>query len=811
MNNTVLTADVTSKVNLVKSIANKTRGPYTPENYGRVIIPMAIIRRFDCILASKNKAIRGLLELTASNKQLKPEQIEKLVEKQCGVPFYNAKCVSLEDLVGESDNLNSNFQEFIGAYSPSIQRILQGLKFREEVEFMIKKGILFEVVKAFSEVDFHPSTTSPMAMGYIFEEIIRTYKANAEAGDHYTPREVIELCVELLMSDNVEGLKKEGKIIRAYDCCCGTGGMLTTLKRKLTDPEEGLGIKPENIRLYGQDVNPEAYAICQAEMLMLNENPANVREGNTLTEDRFPGEKFDLLITNPPFGVEWKTEKAAVEKELKQPNNRFVAGTPRVSDGQLLFLQNLLAKAEDDARIAIILNGSPLLYGDAGSGESEIRRYVLNNHMLEAIIALPDQMFYNTPILTYIWILSKTPNAHRNKKIQLIDATKMYVPQLPKSLGNKRKFIDAANRKAIVAEYQSGKPSEISKLFVTEDFGYTKVTMERPLYDEKGNKVYKRGVLQVNSSCRDSEIIPLNRDIDSFIQMEVLPYVPDAFPDRSKDKIGYEIPFARYFYTYTPPRSSKAILNEIKEKEEMNSLLKERRQSLIYEAVTKGLDSMCAMKDSGIDWLGNIPENWNVVSLKRLGTPETGATPSKANSDYWDGVIPWVSAKDMKSDYLTDSEDHITKEAVIETGLKLFPRNTVIFCVRSGILRHTFPVCIATVPVTINQDLRAMVLPDEIESAYLLYYLRGINDIIISLYQKTGATVESIEMNWLMYLPVVIPPKDEQKRIIARLKENCASIDNAIDANERTITRLKELRQSLIFEAVTGKNEVKHV
>ena len=567
MNNTVLTADVTSKVNLVKSIANKTRGPYTPENYGRVIIPMAIIRRFDCILASKNKAIRGLLEKTASNKQLKPEMIEKLVEKQCGVPFYNAKCVSLEDLVGESDNLNSNFLEFIGAYSPSIQRILQGLKFREEVEFMIKKGILFEVVKAFSEVDFHPDTTSPMTMGYIFEEIIRTYKANAEAGDHYTPREVIELCIELMTADNADELKTPGKIIRIYDGCCGTGGMLTTAKRKLSDPVDGLGIPAENIRLYGQDNNPEAYAVCQAEMLMLGDEPTYIREGNTLTDDKFSGEKFEILITNPPFGMEWKNEKAFIEKETKLPNNRFVAGTPRVSDGQLLFLQNLLAKAEDDARIAIILNGSPLFSGDAGSGESEIRRYVLENHLLEAIVALPDQMFYNTGIYTYIWILSKTPNPRRKNQIQLIDATKLFVPQLPKSLGNKRKFIDETNRKAIVAEYKAAKPSEISKLFDADDFGYTKVTMECPLYDEKGNKVYKRGVLQVDPSRRDTEIIPLKMDVDEYIKAEVLPYVPDAFPDRGKDKRGYEIPFTRYFYTYTPPRSSKVILDEIKENE----------------------------------------------------------------------------------------------------------------------------------------------------------------------------------------------------------------------------------------------------
>ena len=308
MNNVTLTADVNSKVNLVKSIANKTRGPYTPEKYGNVIIPMAIIRRFDCILADKNSSIEKILETASKLKGMTPDKLEEMVKRQCNVPFYNAKCVSLEQLVGDSDNLNSNFLEFIKAYSPSVQKILQDLKFKEEVEFMIKKGILFEVVKAFSEVDFHPATTSPMAMGYIFEEIIRTYKSNAEAGDHYTPREVIELCVELMMSENVDELKKDGKIIRVYDSCCGTGGMLTTMKRKLT----GMGIKPENVRLYGQDVNPEAYAVCCAEMLMLDENPANIREGNTLTEDRLPGEKFNLLITNPPVGVEWKTEKKSV-------------------------------------------------------------------------------------------------------------------------------------------------------------------------------------------------------------------------------------------------------------------------------------------------------------------------------------------------------------------------------------------------------------------------------------------------------------------------------------------------------------------
>lgn len=550
--------DMNAKVNLVTKIANKLRGPYTPEKYGNVIIPMAILRRFDCVLESKNEKIKTIL---ARFESLKVDEkiIEQAVLTECGVPFYNKKCVTLEALVGDSDNINANFLEFITAYSPSIENILKGLKFKEEVEFMTKKGILFEVVKSFSEVDFHPETTNELTMGYIFEEIIRTYKSNAEAGDHYTPREVIELCVDLMMAENVDELKKEGKIIRVYDGCCGTGGMLMVTKRKLT---ELIGAN-DRIRLFGQDNNPESYAVCCAEMLMLGEDAKNIYEGNTLTEDHLRRETFDLLITNPPFGVEWKTDKAAVEKERSSPHNRFVAGLPRVSDGQLLFLQNLLAKAENNARIAIILNGSPLFSGDAGSGESEIRRYVLENNLLEAIVALPDQMFYNTGIYSYIWILSKNKSNKRGNKVQLINATSFWEDQKPKSLGNKRKYISNTNREKIIEIYQSFEENENSRIFDATDFGYHKVTIERPLKDEASNLLFKKGAPQPDASLRDTENIPLKQDVDEYFKREVLPYVPDAWVDYDKTKVGYEIPFTRYFYKFTPPRKADEILTEI--------------------------------------------------------------------------------------------------------------------------------------------------------------------------------------------------------------------------------------------------------
>ncbi|MDD3268554.1 MAG: class I SAM-dependent DNA methyltransferase [Syntrophomonadaceae bacterium] len=551
-------ADINAKVNLVTKIANKLRGPYTSEKYGNVIIPMSILRRFDCVLESKNQKIKKILK-KFEKLQVDGKLIEQAVLKECGVPFYNKKCVSFEALIGDSDNINANFIEFITSYSPSIENILKGLKFKEEAEFMIKKGILFEVVKAFSEVDFHPESTDQLTMGYVFEEIIRTYKSNAEAGDHYTPREVIELCVELMMAENVNELDKEGKIIRIYDGCCGTGGMLTVAKRKLNDMIGTSG----RVRLFGQDNNPEAYAVCCAEMLMLGEDAKNIFEGNTLTEDHLKGERFDLLITNPPFGVEWKTEKTIVERERSSSNNRFVAGLPRVSDGQLLFLQNLLAKAENDARIAIILNGSPLFSGDAGSGESEIRRYVMENNLLEAIVALPDQMFYNTGIYSYIWILSKSKLKRRDKKVQLINAVSFYDEQKPKSLGNKRKYISSQHRDRIVRLYRDFEENEHSKIYDAAHFGYNKVVVERPKKDEDGQPILKKGALQADASLRDTENIPLKEDIDEYFRREVLPYVPDAWIDYDKTKVGYEIPFNRYFYKYTAPRKADEILAEI--------------------------------------------------------------------------------------------------------------------------------------------------------------------------------------------------------------------------------------------------------
>lgn len=474
-------ADINEKVRLVFKIADLLRGPYTPDKYGNVIIPMAIIRRFDCILEEKHKEIQRVLNVLKGKDE---EVIEKAVYRATGIPFYNKSGFTLARVVSEPQNIDLNFNAYINGFSKNVLDILQNLEFKKEVGNMVKNDLLFQVAKGFLDVDFHSDTIDEMSMGYIFEEIIRKFKENAEAGDHYTPREVIELCVELLLAENADEVAKPGKIIRIYDGCCGTGGMLTIARRKLI---ERLGDRVKgNIQLCGQDVNPESYSICKAEALMLGLDPNNIVLGNTLTRDGFAGKKFDLLLTNPPFGIDWKTSKSEVEREYSSGGGRFQGGLPRTSDGQLLFLQNMISKLDENGRLAIIMNGSPLFTGGANSGESNIRKWIIRNDLLEAIVALPDSMFYNTGINTYVWVLSARKSAKRQGRIQLIDARECY-GKMKKSLGNKRKELRTGENGGendiahVVELYKKFEPGELAKIFANDDFGYYSVTIERPL------------------------------------------------------------------------------------------------------------------------------------------------------------------------------------------------------------------------------------------------------------------------------------------------------------------------------------------
>ncbi|HJD23828.1 MAG TPA: type I restriction-modification system subunit M [Firmicutes bacterium] len=567
-----LSAHVSEKANLIWAIADKLTGVYKPHEYGEVILPLTVIRRFDCILADTKAAV---LEKYEQVKELPKRDI--LLRNASGHRFYNTSRFTFERLLDDPDNIESNFRDYLNGFSPNVAEIIEKFKFDGHITTMAQKNILFIVLKEFTtpKADLHPAHISNLEMGYIVEEIIRRFSEahNEDAGQHYTPREVIELMANILFNDDSAFLAGDSVAKTIYDPACGTGGMLSVAENYI----HSLNSSAE-LLAFGQEINDQTFAICKADMLIKGNDASQIRSGNTLSDDQFAGQTFDYILSNPPFGREWKNEKAAIEKEAKLGfAGRFGAGLPAVGDGQMLFLETAIAKMKPTgSRVAIIHNGSPLFTGDAGSGPSEIRRYILENDLLEAIIALPNDIFYNTGIATYIWVLSnKKKGTRREGKVQLINASGLFEKRR-KALGNKRNDISPEQIAEITRIYGDFAENEISKIFDNQDFGYSKITVERPLRDEKGEPVLKKGKPQADPALRDTENVPLKEDIPAYFAREVLPFAPDAWIDESKTKVGYEIPFTRYFYRYEAPRPSSEIMAEILELEkELDGSLKE--------------------------------------------------------------------------------------------------------------------------------------------------------------------------------------------------------------------------------------------
>lgn len=561
-----LSANINEKAGLIWAIADKLTGVYKPHEYGEVILPLTVIRRFDCILAETKDVV---LEKYEGIKALPMRDI--LLRKASGHAFYNTSKYTFERLLDDPDNIEANFRDYLNGFSENVQDIIQKFKFDGHITTMANKGILYIVIKEFTtaKANLHPSVISNLEMGYIFEEIIRRFSEshNEDAGQHYTPREVIRLMVNILFCDDNDILAGNNVAKTIYDPACGTGGMLSVAEEYLHE----LNAATE-LMAFGQEINDQTFAICKADMLIKGNNADFIKDGNTLSDDQFDGQTFDYIISNPPFGREWKNEKAKVEAESKRGfAGRFGPGLPAVGDGQMLFLLTAISKMKEPAqggsRIAIIHNGSPLFTGDAGSGPSEIRKYILENDLLEAIIALPNDIFYNTGIATYIWVLSNKKNGtKREGKVQLINANGLFEKRR-KALGNKRNDIPDTSIAEITRIYGDFEQSEISKIFDTADFGYTKIVVERPLRDENGNLVLKKGKVQPDASLRDTESVPLTEDIQEYFEREVLPFAQDAWIDTAKSKVGYEIPFTRYFYKYEAPRPSTEIMAEILELE----------------------------------------------------------------------------------------------------------------------------------------------------------------------------------------------------------------------------------------------------
>ena len=560
--NMSLSSNIREKASLIWAIADKLTGVYKPHEYGEIILPLTVIRRFDCILSETKNAV---LDKYEEVKSLPMKDI--LLCKASGKAFYNTSKYTFEKLLADPDNIEANFRDYLNGFSENVQDIIAKFKFDGNITTMANKGILYIVIKEFTSLraNLHPDVISNLEMGYIFEEIIRKFSEshNEDAGQHYTPREVIRLMVNILFCDDNNILSGNNVVKTIYDPACGTGGMLSVAEEYLQELN-----KTTELMAFGQEINDQTFAICKADMLIKGNNADFIKDGNTLSDDQFKEQTFDYIISNPPFGREWKNEKTKVEAEAKLGfGGRFGTGLPSTSDGQMLFLLTAISKMKEPknggSRIAIIHNGSPLFTGDAGSGPSNIRKYILENDLLEAIIALPNDIFYNTGIATYIWVLSnKKFGTKREGKVQLINAAELYEKRR-KALGNKRNDIPDSAIKTITQIYGDFSESEISKIFNNEDFGYTKITVERPQRDENGEIILKKGKKQPDTSLRDTENVPLTEDINEYFNREVLPFAPDAWIDTKKSKIGYEIPFTRYFYKYTPPRPSEEIMAEI--------------------------------------------------------------------------------------------------------------------------------------------------------------------------------------------------------------------------------------------------------
>ena len=571
-----ITKIVSEKASLIWSIADKLVGVYKPHEYGDVILPLTVLKRFDSVLSdTKNK----VLEMAKKY----PETFAKrdfILKETAGQKFYNTSKYDFKKLLDDPDNIEENFYNYINGYSDEVKDIIKNFDLNKQIEKMAGNGILYQVIDTFNseKANLHPSYVSNIEMGYIFEEIIRRFNelSNEEAGQHYTPREVIELMVNLIFEDE-EDLADSSKIKTVYDGACGTGGMLTAsmeYAKKLNSSSRML--------CYGQELNAQTYAICKADMLIKGEDSNNIRHGNTLSGDLFPGETFDYIIMNPPFGIEWKNEKAAVLKEAeKGSDGRFPAGTPAISDSQLLFLQNAVSKMKPEgSKIAIVHNGSALFKGDAGSGESEIRRYVIENDLLDCIIQLPNDMFYNTGIATYIWILSNKKPGHRVGKVQLINASEFY-NKMRKNLGSKRNELSKEHIDNITKIYGDFVENEYSKIFENEYFGYRKLTVLQPELNDDGTpKKNKKGEYIPNKELTDTENIPLQETIEEYMNREVIPFAKYAYIDDSKTKIGYEISFTKYFYKYQEPRKTEDIMNEILELDrKLDGVLKELQEN----------------------------------------------------------------------------------------------------------------------------------------------------------------------------------------------------------------------------------------
>lgn len=564
---TVVGTNIAEKATMIWNVADMLRGPFKPHEYGLVILPMTVVKRFhDCLLPT-HQAVLDTWE-----KVKKFAVVDGFLTKASGYQFYNTSKFTFDSLLADPENIEANFKDYLNGFSANVQDVLSKFDFDNIIKRMVESNTLYLVIKEYNSPKGYlgPDKISAVDCGYIFEDLVKRFSESfgEEAGAHFTSRDVIYLMTDILLSD--ADLSKGGNVT-VYDMAMGTSQMLSCMEERVHELNADI-----DVTCFGQEFNPSTFAIAKADMMIRGGDPNNMRFGDTLSEDKFSGYQFQYIISNPPFGIDWKREQKAVETEAKKGElGRFAPGLPKISDGQQLFVLNGLSKLATNGKMAIIQNGSPLFSGDAGSGPSEIRRYILENDWLDAIIQMSTDMFMNTGISTYIWVLNKNKPAWRAGKVQLIDASHCAEPRR-KSIGTKRNDITDLCRSLIVEAYGEfkeavcGDKSGIyceSKIFDSTEFGYNKIVVERPQKDDDGNVIKKKGKPVADASQRDTENVPLTEDINTYFAREVLPYAPDAWIDTKKTKVGYEIPMTRYFYEYQAPEPVEEIAARLHELE----------------------------------------------------------------------------------------------------------------------------------------------------------------------------------------------------------------------------------------------------
>lgn len=789
---TAVGANIAEKTAMIWNVADMLRGPFKPHEYGLVILPMTVVKRFhDCLLPT-HQAVLDTYE-----KVKKLQVIDGFLQKASGYQFYNTSRFTFETLLADPDNIESNFRDYLSGFSANAQDVLAKFDFDNIIKRMVESNTLYLVIKEFGSEKGYlgPDKISAVDCGYIFEDLVRRFSESfgEEAGAHFTSRDIIYLMTDLLLSE----ADLDTSSMTVYDMAMGTSQMLSCMEERIHELNSDI-----EVTCFGQEFNPSTFAIAKADMMIRGGDPNNMRFGDTLSEDQFPGFTFQYIISNPPFGIDWKREQKAVEAEAARGEmGRFAPGLPKISDGQQLFVLNGLAKLANKGKMAIIQNGSPLFSGDAGSGPSNIRQYILENDWLDCIIQLSTDMFMNTGISTYIWVLSKDKPAHRAGKVQLIDASHCFEPRR-KSIGTKRNDITDVCRELIVTAYGEFANGKVygdkngiyceSKVFESVEFGYNKIVVERPQRDEAGNVILKRGKPVPDTSLRDTENVPLVQDIDAYFAREVLPYAPDAWIDHSKTKVGYEIPMTRYFYEYQAPEAVEDIVARITALEQdISAGLAE----LFHKegCVTKGVRGEREMKDSGVEWIGEINHRFSLIKLKYICSildqyrkPISADKRSQSGSVLYD-YYGASGAIDKIDDYTID--DHVM--LIGEDGANLRMRNLPLMYEVNG-------------KAWINNHAHILKPTERVDFYYLFYALEelDINPYI------TGSAQPKLSQEKLQNIWVPLPDLEEQQEIATYIRSKCAKIDKLIAKKEQLIKELESYKKSLIYEVVTGKREV---